>query len=345
MPVTSPKKVEEHRLTLNLPSDMQRPSLVRRMKLWFWGGVIIFALFVICLAVVNLVDAFPFWRAMRRVRQLDPNSARAIAEACTRYEKGGHQRLLEGDIPSEFLSLKPVRVSFYPGSSDIALFEPNDFQYVFLRVSTDSKNQTVVCVSAGLDGQRSHVLWERNPEFTRQVNPIGRIVTVTQSAMSEARSWIVRESELLVIDRSGAISHPAQITAVVPLSLTQRETIESAMRSIGPEIRGHVFDSGSLDGLHLSISFTNDGNQGEEDIVFMNAWRDEIGPLIAAITNVAGKENVIEFPESIRRQRASFADGANSLDRVRTLAENKRRREYAPRPWWCCWPQLGWVKH
>jgi hypothetical protein len=314
---------------------MPRPTLFHWLNRWFWGGLATLTLFAFGLAVANLVDGFPFWVARHRVRQLDQPALAALAAACTRYEKSGHQRLFENDIPSEFRSLKPVRVSFYPGSSDISLFERDDLMYLFLRVSTDSDNQTIYCVSAPPYSQRSETLWEKNPRTTAQLQPPNRIVSVRQSEMHSDREWIISERELIVFGNGD------RRAARVWLTAEQCTEIESAIRALGPEVRGRAFDSGGMDGIRLYLSFTPTG-EGDDAVLLANTWREELGPLIEAINRVAGPEHVIDFPSRIVNWEDRIPpDLVAKIRQGVPMAEyNRRQNRPPPLPWWCLWPRL-----
>lgn len=319
---------------------VSRPTLFHWLKRWFLGGVATLALFAVGIVVVNIVDGFPFWRALHRIRQLDTPRLEALAAACTRYEKQGRQQWEGAAIPAEFRALKPVRVSIHPGSSDITLFERDDTIYVLLRIATNPTNQ-VIGVSYRTERQHTATLWERNPEITRRLQPVDRLVTVWQYQMHSAREWIVRPAELLVIDRGLAVGVADQIVGTFPLAADQRAAIAAAIGGIGPELRGLAFDAGALDGIHLSVSLTPDGRD-PETVVLANTWREELQPLLDAITRVAGKEYAIDFPERVRQSEKEFGDASDSVRSVLVtdIRDYYRIKSRIPLPWWRLWPRI-----
>src|SRR5438876_6685661 len=112
---------------------MNRPSLFRWLARWTIGSVICLYLILLVMVAVNAIDYAPYGLALRRANKLKIADLEKLAAACTRYEKEGHQRLFGDAIPAAFRALKPVRVSIYPGCSDISLLEHGDDRYVFLR--------------------------------------------------------------------------------------------------------------------------------------------------------------------------------------------------------------------
>jgi hypothetical protein len=327
---------------------MSRPSLVRWAARWYWGSAIGLTLVALGLFVVNVVDYLPYRLALRRVERLDPEALRAIGDACIREEQLGHREVSGDEIPREFRSLKPLRISFDPRSTEVQLQETiysNPFGryrgydltlYVFLKISTTSENQIITCVSNGRGKQTMRTLWERHPDVSRRVDPKDRIVTVTQMEMHSQREWIVRPAELLVVDRPYTVGSGPAIAARIPLEPKQRTEIESAIASIDSQTRGHLFDSGALDGILLRISFAADGSHRNDDVELDNVWRDEAAPLTNAISAAAGPAYVIRFPEIVQEMNAD-----QHFTPIIMTWEEHERREFSVFPWWCFWPRLG----
>lgn len=297
--------------------------------------------FVAVLAAVNIVDALPFCLAVRRIHRMSSAEVKDLAAACSRLEPGGHQRWLKPDIPEAFRALKPVRVSIYPGSSDISLFEKDDMLYVFLRVATTPDNQKVECVSSGPNGQHFHVLWQRDPPRAAQSQPMNRIVTVTESTMHSSRHWIVLPQEIVAVESPYSVGAADAITRW-PLNEQARAEIDAAIGGISSEIRGHAFDLGAADGRNLRVTFTPSGDAGTDDIVLCNAWRPELAPLVEAISRVADQEHKIRFAEYIERSEREFSEPPRI--QVMTLRAFNRRQNWIPLPWWRLWPRLEMAK-
>ena len=301
------------------------------------GSLLGLVLAALVLVVVNAIDYAPYGLALRRVHKLNSKELIALAAACARYEKGGHQRLLNGEIPPEFHALKPVRVSIYPGSSDISLLEHGYNRYVFLRVSTSPVNQEITLVSCCGSRQLSQTLWEKDPELTRRLQPSGRILTIAEWKMHSTREWIVLPTRLLVVDRRSYVGGSDQIACEVPLNAEQRTLIENKILCLGAEVRGQAFDAGASDGIGLRVSFSPDGkpNQGT-DIVLQNAWREELAPLVQAVSQVTDKEHRITFPDEIKRM--DILQGRPPT--IMSLKEYDRVRSGIRLPWWSWWPRM-----
>jgi hypothetical protein len=294
-------------------------------------------LIAVVLGIVNLIDYAPYGLALRRVRQLTAEDLAALAAACTRHETRGHQRLFGQEIPAEFRALKPVRVSIYPGSSDISLLGKEE-RYVFLRVSTSKENQDIHLVSSSGRRQRQKLLWETNPEFTRRVNPVGRLVTVSQWGLHDSREWIVLADRLLVIDRNSYVGGSDAIVADYPLRDTDREAIRGAIATLPSSVRGQAFDSGVMDGIGLKVSFSADGSPNNEtDILLQNVWRSEVETLLNAISAVAGKDHWIGFASSI--EQMDFIRSRPEATSM-SLADYEELYNAMPLPWWCWWPRF-----
>lgn len=322
---------------------MTRPALFRWSLRWARGALALAAAFVAVLAIVNAVDAFPFRRAVRKAQGLSVADLQALADACERYEQGGHRRWegLDAPFPPEFQALKPVRVSIYPGCSDISLFERGDAAYVFLRVRTTASNQDVTYVSSGFEGQHNVTLWQRSPAESDRLRFRERLVTLSQVRHLDSwRTWVVRPNAITVINGDGRAGTAPQIAAHFPLSAAQRRALEDAVIRLPAEVRGHAFDAGAMDGVSLLAALTPDGEAGPNDIVLNNAWRVELQPLLDAVNAVTGPSHAIAYPEWIAQQARPFDDRNAPPSMSIPLQEYNRRMNWLPTPWWCFWPYL-----
>lgn len=314
-----------------------RRNRSRRIRWWTYSAVGL-VLVALGLALVNAIDYAPYGLAMRRAATLPDADLESLAGTCTRYEQRGHQRLFGNDIPADFRHLKPVRVSIYPGSSDISLLENGDERYVFIRVSTSAENQTIDLVSFNGRQQESRRLWEKRPDFTRRLNPLGRVVTVAQWDMRSGREWIVLPDVFLVIDRSTTAGGSDQVVTERSLAAEERAAIQHAIARLPPGVRGRAFDAGVIDGIGLRISFSTDGapNSGT-DIVLENTWRSELDGLINSISKAAGNDHAIPFADVVRRMESQHGRSvATSLP----LREHESRLWSVQLPWWCWWPRF-----
>ncbi|MBI5381157.1 MAG: hypothetical protein HZA31_04590 [Opitutae bacterium] len=318
---------------------MNRPSLFHWLTRWAIGSFACVVLIATGLAIANAIDYAPYGLALRRTNGMTHEDLEALAAVCTRHEQHGHQRLFGDDIPAEFRGLKPVRVSIYPGSSDISLLEKGDERYIFIRVSTSKENQEIDLISYSGIKQESHRLWERHPEFTRRLNPAGRIVTIAQWDMRSGREWIVLKDRLLVVDRHTTVGESDQIAANFPLKAEDRSAIENAIVSLPTEVHGRAFDAGAMDGISLRVSFSPDGTPNQStDIVLANSWRGELSDLVEVISKAVGKECAIPFPGIV--ERMDIQQGQPPPINL-PLPEYDRRRSGTRLPWWCWWPRLS----
>jgi len=335
----TPNQSPANAFVLHLPSahcPMRRPFLIRLALRWSWAFLILVGLGILGVFVVNLVDYIPYQRAMARVEHLDEKALRAITDVCALREKAGHQRLFGKDIPQEFSALKPVRVSFYPGCTDIALWEPNDFAYVFLRVSTRPKNQVIEAVDADYRRQHSRTLWERNPEFTKSVNPSNRIVTLAIMGMNSSQEWILQPDALLCINRSYSSWQADEISARVVITPGQLAEFQNAILSLGSDIRGHAFDPGGADGVTFNVSFRS-GGQGDDDIILARTWREELRPLVNAIVRTAGNEDTANLQQCV----AWVTNEDHQFPATDyPLARYRHRLSDLPLAWWRIWPRF-----
>jgi hypothetical protein len=318
---------------------MQRPSLFHWLIRWGIGSVVCLFLIVIGLGLVNAIDYAPYGLALRRAEKMSRADLESLAAACTRYEQRGHQRLIGDNIPADLRGLKPVNVSFFPGSTDISLMANGDERYIFIRVSTSAQNQEIDLVSYSGTKQESRRLWEKHPEFTRRLHPSDRIVTIAQWNMHSGREWIVLRDQVLVVDRNTTAGGSDRIAATQPLTTENRHAIENAIVNLPAEVRGRAFDAGSYDGTGLRVSFSPDGVTNQNtDIVLQNTWRSELSKLVEVISQTAGKEYAIPFPEIIARR--DVVEGQSSPINL-PLREYNRRRWSIRLPWWCWWPRLS----
>ena len=308
------------------------------MLRWAIGSLVCLILIAIGSVLANVIDYAPYGLALRRAQKMTQTELKALAAACTHYEPNGHQRLLGDDIPPDFRALKPVRVSIYPGSSDVSLVENGDERYIFLRISTSAENQHIDLVSYSGTKQESSRLWERHPEFTRRLNPIGRILTIAQWRLYSGREWIVLPDQLLVIDRTTTVGKSDHVAAEHPLNADGRSAIENAVRNLSTEVRGRAFDAGVTDGIRLRVSFSADGAPNPStDIVLENTWQGELSELVDVISKAAGQDHAISFSEGVGRMH--FPEGLPPMNLP--LSEYERRGWGTRLQWWCWWPRIS----
>lgn len=317
---------------------MKRPSLFGWLARWAIGSLVCLVLIAIGMALLNAIDYAPYGLALRRAERITQAELESLAAACTRYEQRGGQRLLGNEIPADLRTLKPVCVSIYPGCTDIILLEMGDERYIFIRVSTSAENQEIDLASYNGRKHESRRLWEKHPEFTRRLNPVGRIVTIAQWDMHSGREWIVLPDQLVVIDRITTVGGSDQIASKRPLNVDERNEIENAIVNLPAEIRGRAFDAGGADGIGMRVSFSSDGTPNETtDIVLQNIWRRELSELIEMISKAAGTEHAIPFPGIVERMDILKGQPVP----INLPLDEYDRRGWGNRlPWWCWWPRL-----
>jgi hypothetical protein len=295
-------------------------------------------LFVLALVVVNVVDHRRFSFAIETGQRLGPDGLRQLALDCTAAEEQVPGRYEDGDWPAVFRPLRPVRVSVYPGCTDITLFRSDDTDYgmyVSLRIDTTPHNQTIHCVSNLNGPQQSQLLWAKDPEFERSLRPGGRLATVSANdSLHDWTEWIVLEHEILVVKASGLVGSEDQVVARAALSGPQQAAIKVAVAEIGPDIRGHAFEAPVFDGSSLDITFTPDGSRGD-GIRLHNAWRPDVKPLLDAISAALPPARRIPFESRLLRHDPIPEQYVRKL-----TWEEFDQREVPRLPWWCLWPRL-----
>jgi hypothetical protein len=153
--------------------------------------------------------------------------------------------------------------------------------------------------------------------------------------------WIVLPTRLLVVERVYTTGGSDRIVADVELDAEQRGAIEGAVAGLGMNVRGHAFDSGVTDGISLRVSLSSDGSPNPStDIVLENTRREEIEPLLQAISKVADKQHAIRFSDFVRQREGMMYGFPETPVVALPLEEFERRRNQSPLPWWCWWPRF-----
>jgi hypothetical protein len=141
-----------------------------------------------------------------------------------------------------------------------------------------------------------------------------------------------------VIDKPNSVGEGDNIVASFPLTEEQLRTIRTATDVIGPDVRGHAFDLGAMDGIGMSVTFP--GSRNVDNVVLRNTWQPELQPLVDAISAVVGNDHAVEFPAQVKKMDEILSRGvARPQSEVMTLAEYQRRVNYMQLPWWCMWPK------
>lgn len=283
------------------------------------------------LLTVNLIDYAQFQFAIRRVETISNAEIRSLADYCRQVEKP--LRFEGSNAPTALQPLKPINGTLYPGSCDALLYELGDIS-LWVRISTSALNQEIAYFTNASGRQHKKIIWSRNPEYARQLNPLNRIITVRVSWMlSRTLEWIVLPDRLMVIERAHTTGSDDTILAKGPLTNTALASIKSALNEIGLSVRGKHYTSGASDGIHLHLNLGTDGENTPDDIIIENAWIEAIGPLLRTISKIAPKEHPIAF-EQIMQQ----SDLANRPITVMPLADWEARYYGQPKtPWWCVW--------
>lgn len=185
--------------------------------------------------------------------------------------------------------------------------------------------------------QGTAILWHKNPEYHERRNPTNRLLTISEYRRHGGREWIVLPQEIRVIDRHHSVGADDPIAAVVPLSESNRRKITEAIAGIPASIRGHEYTSGAMDGIGLHFAFAADGRRQRDDIRLSNTWREELGPLIDAVSDCVSANDAIGFKAAITQDRFYDPKQQSSF----TWAElDAREKRWMPLPWWCVWPRL-----
>ena len=302
------------------------------------GGVIAGGL--LAFVGVNAVDWFRYHHAIWRMEHL--NQAQCLALGDPARSVTSHMR---ADGLTGFEDLHAISANLSPGSSDFLLYElrsesarfGDDYVFLYARISTSPSNQTIQYFTNSDGGQRSRVVWNRNPDFAKKVSPGNRILTVRQWN-GESRSWIVLKDRIMVVDDFGYVGSEAKIVATLPLNEAGLARIKETLSRLPANALGKNYGlDGVADGLHLHILFEPDGEEGPSDVNLSNIWIEEFRPLLTAISELGPNESPIGYIESITHDNALKGQTSS----VRTLKESKIFYDERPTtPWWCVWRSL-----
>lgn len=204
------------------------------------------------LGTVNVVSYWQFRRAWDVAERLSEDELRQIASACAEAEKDGHQRMGAKEVPAALRKLRPSSVSFYPGSSDIRLYEIAE-DGIWMRVNTSKDNQQIVLISSLFVPQRQVALWHKDRNLAQRLEPAGRIITISEYRMHATREWIMLPAEIRVIDRPHQVDGSDAVAASVSLTTETRNRITAAIARLPAGMRGRHFTSGALDGVSLRL--------------------------------------------------------------------------------------------
>lgn len=300
-----------------------------------WGLLLVAGTAFLAVALANSADYVRFHRAWSIGERLGVDGLREIGTACTEVEnKGGPQRLSASELPAVFQSIGVKSATFYPGSSDLLLYERGD-AYLFMRINSSRDNQRILLFTNSSGAQRQKILWIRNPEKIAMFEPRNRTVTIEEGS-DDGRCVIVLPNEIRVFHRNNYVGGTDALLAVAPLSVAQRDMIAAAIAAVPASVRGREHTSGGLDGRSLRISFTSDGSRGLDDIFLKNAWREEVAPLVDAVSGCLPLGQNIDFKANLLR----FSDLNAGPLTAWTWAQKDAMQPQPAVPWWCVWRRL-----
>lgn len=284
----------------------------------------------------NVIDYVRFHRAISRAEALTPSQLLAIGE----YSRAANSlsRFSRDQIPTPFLPLQPISAEIGPHTSDLELYKLGEI-HVTLRITTSPRNQQISYFSNSNFLQRSKTLWNRNPEFVQEVSPSGRLLTITQAAMTTWRDWIVLDDRICVVDRSGRSGSEDVVRGNARLDTNARGRIVSALRAIPSSMRGHEYrEAGTMDGISLAIRTSHNGDKGPDDISVSNVWVEELRPLIEAISASAPAGFPIDFEKIVLDPER----GERPIATIRTLRDAETTYDFlhSKTPWWCIWRSI-----
>jgi hypothetical protein len=284
---------------------------------------------------LNAIDYFRFRSAIDRAEHLSPAEYRAMGDYCMHETQ--HRKLAAQDLPPVFSPLRALNGDFFPGSSDLLLYQLGE-AYLYLRISTAPENQEIVTFTNSFGPQKTRVLWDRNPDYIREISPVGRQVTLTEWGLHGGRTWIVLSDRILVIDENAFVGHDRVVVASAALDPGEQRLITEALQAIPESAHGKVYRAASvMDGIKLDLHFTPTGEAGPGDITMSNARVAAVSPLLAAISKVLPREYALDFDDAVSRGPAA---GAHTT--VRTTEEWERIYWGQPKiPWWCVWREVG----
>lgn len=282
------------------------PRSLRRTHI-LWGVLIPLLLGLVIFAAANLWDFQRFRRAWNIGDTLGAGELRAIAQACSAAEAGGGPRRLSGSaLPPAFRSLQPDSATFFPGGSDVVLYEAADV-YVHLRCRSSPHDQELLLFTNSFGRQQTRRLWHSHPERAALLDPAGRVVTVTFHSRP-SRSWIVLPQEIRVVDRPTFVGQSDTLVTRVPLLDAQRLEIAAAAARIPRSMRGRRYTSGGADGIWLVFDFSREGTGGDDVVELANTWRDEVKPLVDTLSAFV-PDHGIDFQSRLRRIEEEIGAG------------------------------------
>lgn len=134
----------------------------------------------------------------------------------------------------------------------------------------------------------------------------GRIVTVVQSyggAGPHWTVWAVQPERIVVYEQSGRSGISDKPLGETLLTSEQAQALRRAVAKISPASKGRVWFSPDVsDGVVLSIHFTADGSDRDDDIALVNVWRPEFRDLCSCISSALPPKMKITFEEIIGRR-------------------------------------------
>jgi hypothetical protein len=328
--------------------DMSQPLIWLKRAGWALVSLSIVA--VVVFVSVNVYGYMRFQRAWHIGDRLSPDDLNQIAAACAEVEKGGHQGLTADEVPAPLRKLNILEGNFYPGSSDLLLYkfresDDNEELGVTMRISTSKQDQQIEVFTDLLVPQGQAVLWHKNPEYAKRHNPNDRLLTISEYYLpnGDGHDWIVLPEEVRVLDRHPYVGRDDAVVATVPLSELNQRKIAEAIAAVPASVRGRQYDCGIIDGTQLNVSFASDGRRQSGDIRLSNTWREELGPLLNAVSACLPTEDAIRFKAEITREQARDRFFDPKLQHSNTWAEldaRDKRWTWKALPWWCVWPRL-----
>lgn len=321
-------------ITVALPLFFRRLGMARTG--WIGTGIAIFATPVLAFGSANTADFIHYRAAVRRATGLSPAQIAALAERCASISK--HERFENGGWPAEFAPLHPLTVSIGPGLSYASLYELGDIYFEF-RVETTPHDQRIYFFTNSDGPQKTTLVWDKNPEFTRRANPTGRIVTLSGYGLNYGQDWIVLPDRVLVTERPGTAGSEDSVVSV-PLDANSAASIKRLVADLHRRLGGKMYEGGGYDGLGMAVHFSPSGAPALDDVAVHCAWVDEISPLVDAISKVTTEAPPAELRRRIISLREDAPPGSPG-PMIRTIAEARVEWAGRPRlPWWCVWRNL-----
>ncbi len=297
-----------------------------------WAASVVLAPIVL-LVGANLADYVQFTGVLRRARGLTEAQLKALAKTCAEVREPSGRS--EGSWPAEFDVLKPRFVSLRRSLSYASLYERGDVYFEF-RVETSPHRQQIYFFTNSDGPQKTTVLWDSNPEFTKRANPAGRIVTITAYGLHLSKDWIALRDRVMIVDHPGTVGSEETIVWEAPLSESDRVAIEQEVASLRRRLGGKAYSTPVVDGLNLEVHFSPDGSPSPGDIALNNAWVDDATALGAIAARLSPSVRPFAYGRELRElQDNEFKDLPVRIRGVTELAD-----EHPRLPWWCVWRKL-----